>query len=250
MRPSQQNNARSLESTTLVFLFLFSAIACEAQSKCSCHELVWKDHDIQIFRLTIQPHTSSSAFWHGDDYTFVPLTAQETLESVREGETRTPFRKTKVAAKSWIARDSTIRFVHPRGTEPEDGQVIFNPDDRPYVAMEIFSNKPASLPVLETRLSMFGPAQIQQQLWALGAYAISIQSLAPAEQMKWQPSAPVLLMSASPLKMELGMKQVSLGVGDLLPLGKNPALGRNSTTLSARVLVLYKTVPAVLMASK
>lgn len=234
---------------TAVIFLLFSATACLADSNCSCHELVWKDHDIQIFRLTIQPHASSSPFWHGDDYTFVPLTAQETLESVREGETRTPFRKTKIAAKSWIARDSTIRFVHPRSTEPDDGQVIFNPDDRPYVAMEVFSNKPISLPTLGTRLSMFGPTPIHEQQWALGLYTISVQSLTPGEQMKWQPGTPILLMSASPLKLDIGMKQVSLGVGDLLPFGKNPSLGRNSTTVSARVLVLYKTTPAVLMAS-
>jgi hypothetical protein len=222
---------------------------CKAHAECSCHELVWRDGDIQIFRLTIASHSSSAAFWHKDDYTFVPLAPQQTLESVRAGETRSPFRKTNDDSNSWVIRDSKIRLVHPRQTEPEEGQVIFNPDDQPYVAMEILSNGPISLPTLSTRLSMFWPQQGEDQKWILGTYAISIQSLAPSEEIKWQPGSPLVLMSASPLKLDCGPRQVSLRVGDLLSVEKDSTTGRNSTTLSARVIVLYKPSQSVLMTS-
>jgi hypothetical protein len=249
LRRSQQNKSGKYCSIILFVLCIFLAANCEAQSKCSCHELVWKDHDLQIFRLVIQPHSSSLPFWHGDDYTFVPLTPRQTLESVREGETPSPFRKAKAGSISWTLRDSMIRIVHPRQTEPEGGQVIFNPEDQPYVAIEILSNKPVPLPTLKTRLSMFGPKQGEDQL-VLGSYAISIQPVAPSDEIRWQSGTPLLLLSANPLNLEYGPRQISLGVGDLFSLGKDIASARNSTTLSTRVMVLYKASQPVLMAAK
>src|SRR3954464_54286 len=115
LKLSRRSNLLSSLSM-IAWMIVCSAILCQAEDKCSCHQLVWKDHDFQIFRVVIAPHTSSSAFWHTDDYTFIPLSDEETLESVRQGETRSPFRNAKDYSNSWVARDSKIRFVHPHQT--------------------------------------------------------------------------------------------------------------------------------------
>ena len=225
---------------SVLFLALIGTSTARTNT-CSCHQLVWKDAEIQVFRVTIAPHTATSPFWHADDYTFVPMTNSETLETVKAGTSRNPLSENGGRHQTSLqVRNASIRFVHPRETEPMDGQVLFNGGDQEYVALEIVPERKQELPTFQSHLSLFGPAGRDGQDWLLGSYSIRLQSLAPSEYIKLGHAGSALVFAITPLNVENELnKPVSLALGEALSLNSTSNY-RNLTNISTRVLVLSK----------
>ena len=211
-------------------------------SSCSCHELAWQDHDVKIFRVTISPHSATSPFWHYDDYTFIPLSNVETLEAVTTGTTRNRSisERSRRDGPSWVVRNSNIRFVHPRETEPTEGQVLFNTGDQDYVALEILTEKPQSLPEFQSHFSLFGPSSTEAKYWLMGAYSIRLQSVASSDSIRFEHPVSGVLFAITPLNIGSDSNEpIGIKVGEPLPL-KESANYRNLTNISTRVLILSK----------
>lgn len=237
----------------LAILFAFSsAIAASAvESQCSCHELVWKDSEIQIYRVTIAPHSSTSPFWHFDDYAFVPLTNQETLEAVKPGMNRNPYLSASLPKNhaSWVSRDSTIRFVHPQKTESAEGQILFNGTSEPYVGLEISAEKSRALPDLQSRISMFGGDTHAALERLLGAYSIRVASVAALGYFQLENAGSGLLFAVNAIKLGTDYaSSLDVSLGQAVSLDQSSRY-RNLTTIPTRVLIVSRPLPTLAMQS-
>lgn len=231
-------------------ILLFSAFALGQQqltTSVANREMVKEDSGVQVWRLRIAPHTSSQAFVHSRNYVFVPLTDLEVMHSIRPGTDHNPLAPSAKAGvrTSWVLSDSHIQFVHPEGTEPSGGQVIYNQNEVPYAALEIMVDD--GLPILEIQVSLFGAGEDSNRSWRIGKFLLNIQRLKPGDQVK-DLSGEKTLFSISAMTLGIGQEHNRLTVQPGQPV-ELAASGHycNMTTVDTSVLLLSRLSPEELL---